>query len=1142
MESPNQSIAGQVTPDTILEGPYWPEPVRVLSAQVRNQRIEIHGVGLQTERYFSNLLSVTDFEAHVRVREPGAGVTFAGDPTHFRLAIEAQHIRLAYEYDPHFAVSVSQIEPLPHQLQAVYDYILPRPRIRFMLADDPGAGKTIMAGLALKELKYRRVVDRILVVVPANLVPQWQRELKEKFDEVFVEVQRGLLRAFPGRNAWEAHAQCITSIDFAKQDDVVDTLRDVSWDLVIVDEAHKMAAYRYGRKTQKTARYQLGEQLSVRTDGLLFLTATPHKGDPDNFLLLLQLLDPDLYANVEILRQAVRRDEHPIFLRRMKEQMRDFQGKPLFPPRHPITCAYRLSKPERRLYDAVTEYVEEGFQRAFREENRQVQLALLVLQRRLASSLRAIRSSLQKRHDRLNEVYALGQQALHIGGAGQIDWDELEDMAEVERWQVEDEAMARHTMARDLPELKKEIEDLEGLIQLARIAEDAGTERKLEELRSVMEGEGLFHSEEKLLIFTEAKDTVDYLIENLERWGFRVTQIHGHMRLGDPDDPVSGTRLYAERTFRDPKGAQVMVATEAAGEGINLQFCHLMVNYDIPWNPNRLSQRMGRIHRYGQDREVFIFNLVAADTREGSVVIKLLEKLDIMREELGSDAVFDVIDEIAEEQSLEQLFREALARRRSFEEIKAAIDACYDPVNLESVRRARLESLAAQHIDFSSVLAREQRAQEQRLMPGYIERFFVQAFHELSEGEIKELGDHFWGVDWVRSALREMPASVSRRFGRPETRYRRFTFYKELAKGEHAPEFVGPGHPLFEAVRFQVDERFGPVLSEGAVFYDPEGRKGRLWFLRCSVRDGHSDTVGERIFAVFEPLEADLETWPLPLIWNLETTKGEEDGPGPLDSLQDTGKAQERIIDWCIACCVDPYFAELAARRQGEAEIKTRYLKRSLNALIAQSMRKLGEYKRREREGEDMEIAIRQEERQREALLEKRDRRLAEVELQRHLSRQMPEVIGVAAVLPRKVGNDIDGMHSSEEIERIAMEVAMAYERQQGRSPEDVSAENLGFDVRSRGLDGEIRRIEVKGRAGVGAVRLSANEWNQAHQLGETFWLYIVVGCAHEPELWVMQNPAAKLDPEEEITVTSYLVKQSSWQTAAKRCNVALDA
>ncbi|MDQ4077925.1 MAG: SNF2-related protein [Chloroflexota bacterium] len=545
---------------SILEGPFWPEPVRVLRSRTRGERVELQAVGVETERFFSDLLNLAEFETRVRVLSQDAALTFAANPTHFRLAIEAQRIRLAYEYDPHFAVSVSQIDPLPHQLEAVYHEMLGQPRIRFLLADDPGAGKTIMAGLLLKELKYRGLVERTLVVTPANLTGQWQREMVEHFGESFTVVDRGMVEAFVGERVWEVRPQCITSIDFAKQDDVLETLRHVQWDLVIVDEAHKMAAYQYGQDVKKTDRYQLGELLAEQANHYLFLTATPHKGDPENFLLLLHLLDPDLYSNTEILRDAVQRDENPIFLRRMKEDMVDFEGKPLFPPRHAQTVGYQLSPIERELYEAVTAYVEEHFQRAFQEDNRNVQLALTVLQRRLASSLRAIRKSLENRREKLAQLRRLGKLILerpeeYLVRRGDVNG--LEELPEVERWRIEDEAVARYTVARDLRELEKEISKLEELLILARQAEAGGTERKLEELRSVMLQADLFHEDEKLLIFTEAKDTLDYLMEKLQQWGFRVTVIHGGMAMEE--------RITAERQFRDPAGAQVMVATEAAG-------------------------------------------------------------------------------------------------------------------------------------------------------------------------------------------------------------------------------------------------------------------------------------------------------------------------------------------------------------------------------------------------------------------------------------------------------------------------------------------------------------------------------------------------------------------------------------------------
>jgi SNF2 family DNA or RNA helicase len=348
---------------------------------------------------------------------------------------------------------------------------------------------------------------------------------------------------------------------------------------------------------------------------LLFLTATPHRGDPENFRLFLDLLQPGLFANTDLLRESVQNADHPLFLRRLKEDLRDFEGRPLFPPRHVATKTYRLSDDEKRLYNAVTEYVEKSYNKALAAEKRNVAFALLILQRRLASSLRAVRRSLERRKERLEELLKLGK---WLAERGTVDEEELEDDPEAERLKREEELVERLTAAETREELQAEINTLAELTRLAREAEQHELETKLTELRKVMEDEQLQQTREKLLIFTESRETLEYLTEKLRGWGYSVVTLHGGMNLD--------ARIRAEHEFRER--AQVMVSTEAGGEGINLQFCSLMVNYDIPWNPNRLEQRMGRIHRYGQQKEVHIYNLVAADTREGKVLGALFRKLE----------------------------------------------------------------------------------------------------------------------------------------------------------------------------------------------------------------------------------------------------------------------------------------------------------------------------------------------------------------------------------------------------------------------------------------------------------------------------------------------------------------------------------
>ena len=754
-----QDILKILTEGTVLEGPHWTEPVKVLTAKARGGRIEVQAVGTHTQKLWKKLLKPEEFDNSIKITQAGQLAALDGNPTHFRLAAEAHRIRLAFQYDPHFAVSVSQVDPLPHQMDAVYNHLLTQPRIRFLIADDPGAGKTIMAGLAIKELKFRGLIERTLIITPANLTDQWRRELHDKFGETFSVINRATINASYGRNIWEDSTQCITSVDFvARQDDILSMLRDVHWDLCIVDEAHKMAAYRYGNKINKTQRYLLGEFLRDHTDHFLFLTATPHKGDPDNFALLLQLLDQDLYVNGQILAEASAHDENRIMLRRLKEDMKMFDGSPCFPPRHVETLPYELSSEELKLYDAVTEYVQNNFQRAAAAENRNVGLALTVLQRRLASSMAAIRSSLERRRKRLKDLQKLGKLKQEYGELP----EDFDDLTEAERWRFEDDIVERLTMAENMAELEAEIEDVGRLVELARHTEKNVKETKFEELRNVV-SQHISGRDERLLIFTEHKDTLDFLIGKLTNLGFHCCTIHGGMPLQK--------RIDAEREFFENKPS-VMVATEAAGEGINLQFCSLMVNYDIPWNPNRLEQRMGRIHRYGQQKEVMIWNLCAINTREGEVMDRLLRKLDDMRQALGSDRVYDVIGDIIPGPSFDTLMKDWLSRRRTMTEILADIDVQTDEEQVARIR-ADMEnkSLGSRYIDMSKLTQDVQKSKENRLMPEYIERFFIEAFRSFG-GTVTSVKAHkgVWSISRVPPDLRKIPDSLERKYGKIGTK------------------------------------------------------------------------------------------------------------------------------------------------------------------------------------------------------------------------------------------------------------------------------------------------------------------------------------------------------------------------------------
>ena len=389
----------------LVKGPMLPEPIQIVLIQPVGSAVKIGGKGLYNEdRYYERIF---DKEQISQLQILPAHDVFNGDAKRFGLGIEAIRLALAYEYDPFFSLSVAKVDPVPHQLEAVYDYMLPLPRIRFLLADDAGAGKTIMAGLLLKELKFRGLVKRTLIVTPANLMFQWQRELWDKFKERF-EILRGVdLRTAYGINPWLEKDQVITSIDWAKREEVKESLSRARWDLIIVDEAHKLSA---PDAEHPTERYKLARDiLSENTDHLLFLTATPHKGDPEHFCLFLRLLDKDVYGDVKSLQDAIKRSHAPFYLRRTKDAMVTFpdpatgEVRKIFTKRIVKTVTFDLDEEEYEFYDRLTKYVEDQSIRAAREDTpraRALGFTMALLQRRFASSIYAVRRTLERRYER----------------------------------------------------------------------------------------------------------------------------------------------------------------------------------------------------------------------------------------------------------------------------------------------------------------------------------------------------------------------------------------------------------------------------------------------------------------------------------------------------------------------------------------------------------------------------------------------------------------------------------------------------------------------------------------------------------------------------------------------------------------------
>lgn len=1137
-----------VRKDQIIRAQFLAGPARVISCDDRGSHVLLQAVVLEDSQFVEKRLS-PEQAAQIEIVE-GDSLVRKDDPESFFRLIEANRIRLAHRFDPMLAVSTSQIDPLPHQMEAVYNYALQSPRLRFMIADDPGAGKTIMAGLIIKEMKYRGLVNRILVVAPGHLKYQWQREMKERFDEGFKLIDRSTMRSAWGENVWEETQHAIASVDFLKQDDIQSTLSSARWDLVIVDEAHKMSAYAYISKNRtkidKTQRYQLGEVLSRQTEHMLFLTATPHRGDEENFRLLLDLLRPGFFANTEILQESVERGENPVFIRRLKEDMVNFEGGKLFPPRNVQTVKFRLSEQEKTLYNEVTKYVKNYYDQA--KEKRHITFAMVILQRRLTSSTQAILRSLERRRDKLEGFLRLPEKIKdneQYEGLRSITDADLEELSEEERWEIE-EKLEHLTIASNIEDVEREIEELDKLVKLAKSVRSGGEESKLKKLREeILTGLG----NQKLLIFTEHKDTLWYLTEQLELWGYDVNTIHGGMTLDQ--------RVEAERVFRDE--AQIMVATEAAGEGINLQFCSLMVNYDIPWNPNRLEQRMGRVHRYGQDHEVFVWNLISRDTREGQLLDKLFTKLERMRKDLGSDRVYDIIGEVVPGTNFGELLKEMIFGQRHMEDIEGQLDEIDSQRGKELLEVVSQKALATRNLDLRGLQRDKIEAEEHRLVPEYVQDFFLRAF------------DHFGGkisASKLGYRVESVPFDVRKygdeydfktRYGKVHRQYRRVTFDKEVAKSHSKYEFVAPGHPLLEALNEIIFETDGDAKAPFATYWDPQGGfDGILWFMEGAVVDGSGDDAGRRIFCIrqFQSPEGDsFERVDPSVLWDLAPAK-DIDVPEDLQQRLEDDAAFDRHVDEVLM----EYHKELTDRREHQTDIKERYGLKSLQYLIQESNQKLIEYESRAAEGDSMDIAIRNERRNLEELERRKDQLEKEIRLERNLTVEQPKILGAAVVLDKRTYqatapsgpeaadasleedsySEAVDQDNRKEIEMVGMRVAIEYEKAEGREVQDRSLEKHGgYDLFSLAFDeqgrADERYIEVKARARSGSVRISANEWKRARMFKDRYWLYVVTEASTDsPVLTRIQHPASEFAEGEDIYATGYIIDETTWKAVEK--------
>jgi len=1049
----------------------------------------------------------------------------AGD---FKLVAECQRIKLAGLWDPMLAVTTSDIQPLPHQLRAVYGELLPRTPLRFLLADDPGAGKTIMAGLYIKELILREDVKRCLVVAPGGLVDQWQDELYLKFGLAFEILSPQFGETVFGASAFEQHPLLIARMDqLARNESLQADLAKSEWDLVVVDEAHRMGAHYFAGKLEKTKRFQLGELLGDVARHLLLMTATPHSGKEEDFQLFLTLLDRDRFEG-KYQAKVHNADTSGVMRRMVKEDLLTFDGKPLFPERIAETVPYELTDLEQDLYEQVTTYVREGMNRAAKLDGKRrntVGFALTVLQRRLASSPEAIYRSLERRAARLERrkqevlagsTIAEPKAADVIGDIDEFDDDEF-SAGEMEEF--EEELVDAATAARTVEELDAELLDLADLIKAAARVRASDTDRKWSELRTILEGNTLATSgagdeRRKLIVFTEHRDTLEYLSRRIGSLLGRpeaVKAIHGGVRRAE--------RRQITEEFTHNPDVQILLATDAAGEGLNLQVAHLMVNYDLPWNPNRIEQRFGRIHRIGQREVCRLWNLVADNTREGDVFKRLLWKIEEQRKAYGGK-VFDVLGTAFSETPLRTLLIDAI-RYGELPETKANMEKVIDAGVArgidELLAERALASDAMQKADIAQLRALMDEARARRLQPHYIEGAFRAAFTRLG-GKIRRREHGRFEITHVPAQLR----TIGR--GPIATRYERVTFdIEHVLDGTGArAELLAPGHPLHDAVTDQTVVQWHRTLERGTVLVSPTVQQPRLLVgVVEEIADATDTAVARRFsYAFIDEHGAAEPAGPAPYLDCVAAPLTNE--VIAARGLPWLAQAEERAASWIIANQLPAFLSEVKLRRETELhrvrDQVGRRLDQENNRLILESM-----------VAQEQEQAGKKPKESQTSLLLKagelearRTTRLALLDRQLQMQAKPPRVVTAALVLPlAAVQSQIPAdapMHAVEtkDVERRGVELVLATERALGRTPVEQAFNNPGFDILSQ-RDGEDPiRIEVKARiAGAEDFFVTHNEILTALNSAPRYRLALVrvdPGGPERDEVRYLENPFAGFD------------------------------
>ena len=902
----------------------------------------------------------------------------------FALRLHAARFDLAYREDRFVALEGSRIDIEPYQVKAAHE-ILNSHDHRYLIGDEVGLGKTIEAAIVIEELIARDRAERVLIVTPAPLAVQWQEEMREKFDREYMVYERDYVEATrqgkPSENVWAQDDRIITSVDFAKQDDMRAALEnlDEEWDIAVFDEAHHLTARRRGDTVDRTDRYRVGEAVAENSDGLLFLTGTPHKGKPDQFYYMISLIDPYRFRSEGDITPDALQD---LMVRRLKENMYEADGTPMFPEKNIETLGVEFTPEERALYEDVTAYIRDHYNRALEADSNVAGFAMAIYQKRLVSSIYAIRQSLKNRMTTLEsggvDPSELSQMVRSLLPEYRSDPELLTD---AQREHVED-ALSGVTVDSDPNRIQQELEIVRGLYQQSKAID---TDSKATRLRQFVDGILAEDPGEKVLVFTEYTDTLEYLRRQVFA-DMNVAEIYGD--LGQAE-----RRRQIER-FRDE--ANVLLATDAAREGINLQFAHIMVNYDLPWNPTRIDQRIGRLHRYGQERTVQIRNLFVEETRESQILELLVTKIEEIESALGMNS--DVLGLVLDDFDLEDQIMAAVAGKDDPDVVATEVDQLVEEQK-DAIRQIDERFLIRDRFDLSKedaeILEVLEQSREEGVTGDDVATFVRTFFREFGgtirgahPGPAREGGDIY---------QLEVPRIIAG--GNVADSYDRVTFTREIAVDHDDVEFIALDHGLVQnIIEFCLDaDRVGgqTAIRVGASDVDTPGV---LCYYRLRYLSGSGETVTERLQPIYVTVDGTVTTGTIDLTGAIPPENADS-----FDSVTSVTQIADRLIDAAENRAwreVSDLAEQAETERAREIAIKREHAERYFDSRIAELEERLDGYRdRQEREETEMSAVINRARSELQTLRQERDAEYERLDAEAQVVPDEPDLVSAAVVI-----------------------------------------------------------------------------------------------------------------------------------------------